>query len=174
VYRFVNDHSPDCPSYLARVIVTCRRQNFASIRDEWVPVIAVRTCSLAPLRDSDIFSYVNKLRSRFKGVGRPEGFFQAVRASGTIDLHRIPLILAMSAGLYCRKDFFEIPSSIAKLYQAMIEEMLDRHRFKRDPGGSAVNFQLIDKVRFLRDFALATAQRGGFDQFSRADLVSYG
>lgn len=172
VYRFVGDHSPDCPSHLARVIVTCRRQNFLRIREEWVPAIAPRVCSLAPLRNSDIFSYVNKLRPKFKATGGPEGFIQAVRASGTLDLHRVPLILAMSAGLYARKDYFEIPSSIAKLYQAMIDEMLDRHRFKRDPGGNALSFQLSDKVRFLREFALESARRsGGFDEFSRTDLV---
>lgn len=78
----------------------------------------------------------------------------------------------MSVGLYARKDYFEIPSSIASLYQAMIEEMLDRHRFKRDPGGSALSFQLPDKVRFLRDFALDSARRSGaFDEFNRTDLV---
>jgi hypothetical protein len=172
VYRFVGDHSPDCPSHLARVIVTCRRQNFLGIREEWVPSIAARVCSLAPLRNSDIFSYVNKLRPKFKATGGPEGFIQAVRASGTLDLHRVPLILAMSVGLYARKDYFEIPSSIAKLYQAMIEEMLDRHRFKRDPGGNALSFQLSDKVRFLREFALEWARHSdGFDEFSRTDLV---
>ena len=49
-----------------------------------------------------------------------------MRTSGTLDLHRTPLILAMSVGLYARKAFYEIPSSIAELYRAMIDEMLDR------------------------------------------------
>ncbi len=174
-YSFINDHSPDCPSYRARIIVTCRRQNFLSLHDEWIPAIAGTVCSLAPLRNSEIFSYLNKLRSKFKAVGGPESFIQAVRASGTLDLHRVPLILAMSVGLYARKDYFEIPSSIAELYQAMIKEMLDRHRFKRDPGGAAVYFQLGDKYRFLREFALHAA-RGPqrFDEFTKADLVDFG
>lgn len=174
VHRFTSDHSPNSPTHLARIMLTCRRQNFLAIRDEWIPGIADQACSLAPLRDSDIFSYVDKLRPKFKAAAGPEGYLQAVRASGTLDLHRIPLILAMSAGLYARKDYFEIPSSIAKLYQAMIEEMLDRHRFKRDPGGRALSFQVSDKARFLRDFALDSARRtGSFGEFSRADLLKY-
>lgn len=135
IHEFVNDHNPDHPTHLARVILSCRRQNFISIRDEWVPAIAQQVCTLAPLRNSEIFNYLNKLRSKFKTADGPENFIQAVRASGTLDLHRIPLILAMSVGLYARKDYFEIPSSIARLYRAMIEEMLDRHRFRQDPGG---------------------------------------
>lgn len=174
VYQFIEDHSPDCPSYRARVIITCRRQNFLSLRDEWIPAIATGVCSLAPLRDSDMFSYVSKLRSKFKTPTGPESFSQAVKASGTTDLHRVPLILAMSVGLYARKDFYEIPSSIARLYQAMIDEMLDRQRFKRDPGGGVLRFQLADKNRFLREFALhCAAEHGGFDEFRKADLIAF-
>jgi hypothetical protein len=174
VHAFVYDHRPDCPSYRARIILTCRRQNFMTLRDEWIPAIASRVCSLAPLRNSEIFSYLSKLRPKFRAAGGPESFIQAVRASGTLDLHRVPLILAMSVGLYARKDYYEIPSSIAKLYQAMIEEMLDRHRFKRDPVGAAVAFQLGDKYRFLREFALHAARsKHSFDEFGKADLVSF-
>jgi hypothetical protein len=174
VYSFVKDHRPSCPCYRARIVVTCRRQNFIALREEWVPAIANMVCSLAPLRNSEIFSYLNKLRSKFRAISGPEGFIQAVRASGTLDLHRIPLILAMSVGLYARKDYFEIPSSIAKLYQAMIEEMLDRHRFKRDPVGVAVTFQLGDKYRFLREFALhAALGPDGFEEFARAEIFEF-
>jgi hypothetical protein len=173
VYRFKNDRRPDCPSSRARLIVTCRGQNFLPLRKEWVPAIAGTVCSLAPLRDSEIFSYLDKLRPKFRTAGGPESFLQAVRASGTLDLHRVPLVLAMSVGLYARKDYFEIPSSIARLYQQMIEEMLDRHRFKGDPGGAAVAFQLGDKYRFLREFALHAARgRWGFDEFAKSDLIA--
>lgn len=172
VHTFANDHNPQRPTYRARLIVTCRRQNFLALRDEWVPVIAETVCTLAPLRNSEIFSYLDKLRAKFRTSGGPESFFNAVRASGTLDLHRIPLILAMSVGLYARKDFFEIPGSIAKLYQTMIEEMLDRQRFKRDPGGSALVFGVGDKYRFLREFALQRAvSTGGFDDFERKHLL---
>jgi hypothetical protein len=114
VHKFTTDRNPIQPTHQARLIVTCRRQNFLSLRDEWVPAIAQTVCTLAPLRNSEIFSYLDKLRTKFKTLGGPESFFQAIRASGTLDLHRVPLILAMSVGLYARKDFFEIPNSIAK------------------------------------------------------------
>jgi hypothetical protein len=175
VYKFKNDHRPDCPSYQARIIVTCRRQNFLKLNPEWIPTIASTVCSLARLRNSEIFSYLNKHRAKFKAAGGPESFIQAVRTSGTLNLHRIPLILAMSVGLYAPKDYFEVPSSIAKLYQAIIEEMLDRHRFKRDPVGVAVVFQLGDKYRFLREFALLAAREShGFDEFAKVELVNLG
>lgn len=174
VYKFTIDRNPDQPSHQARLIVTCRRQNFLSLREEWVPVIATTVCTLAPLRNSEIFSYLDKLRTKFKTVDGPESFFQAVRVSGTLDLHRVPLILAMSVGLYARKDFFEIPNSIARLYRTMIEEMLDRHRFKRDPGGGVLAFQVADKYRFLREFALHSATGPTvFNDFNRDDLVGF-
>lgn len=175
VFRFKDDNSPDFPTRLARLFLTCRRQNFLGLRDDWVPAFSRRECSLAPLRNSEIFSYLDKIRAKFKTPSGPESFMQAVRASGTLDLHRIPLILAMSVGLYSRKDYFEIPSSIAELYQAMIREMLDRHSFRRDHGGAALRFQVGDKYRFLREFSLhAAASSGGFDDFGKADLVSFG
>lgn len=174
VYLFKTDRNPAAPSRLARLIVTCRRQNFIGLRDEWVPVVARKVCTLAPLRNSEIFGYLDKLRAHFKTQDGPESFFQAVRVSGTLELHRIPLILAMSVGLYARKDFVEIPNSIAKLYRTMIEEMLDRQRFKRDPGGGVLAFKVEDKHRFLREFAFhAATGPHGFGDFDRDDLVGF-
>lgn len=172
VYKFSRDESPDCPTHRARLIITCRRQNFLAIRDDWVPLIARNVCVLAPLRNSEIFSYLDKLRSKFRSAGGPESYFNAVRASGTFDLHRVPLVLAMSVGLYARKEYFDIPNSITRLYQTMIEEMLDRQRFRRDPGGSALRFRMSDKYRFLREFAFEAA-RGpvGLNDFGIEELV---
>lgn len=174
IFDFIGDHNPERPTYSARMLLTCRRQNFLNIRDDWVPAFGKRECSLAPLRNSEIFSYLDKTRRLFKSADGPENFMQAVRASRTLDLHRVPLVLAMSVGLYSRRDYFEIPSSIAELYQTMIREMLDRHSFRRDPGGKALLFQVADKERFLREFSLhAIEQSGGFDDFDRTDLVAF-
>jgi hypothetical protein len=174
VSRFKDYHGPDCPTFQARIFITCRRQNFINLRNEWIPAIVDRQCSLAPLRNSDIFNYLNNLRGKFKATNGPEDFIQAVRISGTLDLHRVPLILAMSVGLYARKDYFEIPASIAKLYKVMIEEMLDRHRFKRDPGGGALTFHVGDKYRVLSEFSLYAANgHQGFDEFDKVDLVTF-
>ena len=174
VFRFKGDSNPDCPTSQARLLLTCRRQNFLAVRDDWVPAFEARECSLAPLRNSEIFSYLDKLRRKFRPPNNPESYLQAVRASGTLELHRTPLILAMSVGLYTRKQFFEIPSSIAELYRTMIREMLDRHSFKRDPGGKALRFEVDDKYRFLREFSLRAAERlGHIGDFSKADLVAF-
>jgi len=174
IYAFATNHSPDCPSHRARLIVTCREQNLAGIRSEWVPAIVQEVYSLKPLRDSEIRSYLNKLRQKFKIHGGPEIFFEAVKASGSLDLHRVPLILAMSVGMYAPKDHFEIPSSIANLYQAIIQEMLDRHRFKHEPGSNILKFKMVDKYRLLREFALLSAtSESGFGEFERAELVRF-
>jgi hypothetical protein len=175
VIKLISDRQPDCPTYRARIIITCRRQNFLSIRDDWISAVKGQACSLAPLRNSEIFNYLAKLRSKFKTTNGPENFMQAVRASGTLDLHRVPLILAMSVGLYSRKEYFEIPSSIAKLYQDMINEMLERHRFKGDLIGSALTFQTTDKYRFLREFALHIANKNDddFEEFSKFALIEF-
>lgn len=56
----------------------------------------------------------------------------------------------------------------------MIEEMLDRQRFKRDPGGNALAFQVDDKYRFLREFALHSAVGPeGFNDFERKTLAAF-
>lgn len=63
VDKFRTDRNQALPTHQARLVVTCRRPNFPAIRDRWVPVIA-RT--VAPLRNSEIFSYLDKLRGKFK------------------------------------------------------------------------------------------------------------
>jgi hypothetical protein len=174
VFKFKDDNSPDCPTSQARLLLTCRRQNFLRVRDHWIPAFDARECSLAPLRNSEIFSYLDKLRPKFRPPASPEGFMQAVRASGTLELHRTPLILAMSVGLYARKQYYEIPSSIAELYRTMIREMLDRHGFRRDPGGTTLRFKVSDKYRFLREFSLDAAEQSGqFGDFAKSKLIRF-
>src|SRR5262249_42299181 len=58
-------------------------------------------------------------------------------------------------------------------YRTMIEEMLDRHKFKTDPGGSVLTYTVADKHRFLREFALESAVGGGFSDFDRAELTVF-
>jgi len=174
IFAFMDDHNPACPTNRARLLLTCRRQNFLAVRDDWVPAFGGRECSLAPLRNSEVFSYLDKLRRSFRPPNSPESFIAAVRSSGTLELHRTPLILAMSVGLYARKQFFEVPSSIARLYESMVREMLDRHSFRRDHGGNALRFQADDKFRFLREFSLHAAQQSGqFDDFTKEELTEF-
>src|SRR5262249_16143570 len=112
------------------------------------------------------------LRGSFESPQSPETFVNAVRAAGTMDLHRIPLVLAMSVGLFLARRTQEVPSSISLLYQAMVTELLGRHSFPTDPTTKANEFKVRDKYRFLREFALDMAERqGSFQDFDRADIV---
>jgi hypothetical protein len=172
IYQFAEDWTPDLPTALARMVLTCRRQNFLAMREEWVPAFAEYTHVLSPFRDDEIFRYLQNLRDNFEQPQSPETFLNAVVAAGTIDLHRIPLILAMSVGLFLSRRTLEVPSSVPLLYRAMITELLGRHNFPRDPTTKANEFDVRDKYRFLREFALRMAQReDAFQDFSRATIV---
>ena len=48
VFRFKDDNNPACRTNRARLLLTCRRQNFFAVRDDWVPAFKGRECSLAP------------------------------------------------------------------------------------------------------------------------------
>lgn len=172
IYRFADDRTPDMPTANARVVLTCRRQNFLAIRDEWIPAFAGHSYVLSPFRDAEIFRYLQNLRDKFEPPQSPETFLNAVLAAGTVDLHRIPLILAMSVGLFLSRRTLEVPSSVPLLYQAMITELLGRHNFPTDPTTKANDFDVRDKYRFLREFALRMAQReDAFQDFNRAMIV---
>lgn len=172
VLFFAANRSRQRPTYAARLIVTCRRQNFLSVRDDWLPLIAERTYTLAPLRDDEIRAYLEKFRSRFATPEGPERFLDAMRASGALEMLRIPLMLAVSVGVYAGIESTKLPFSIGRLYETVIEEMLGRRQFGRDPPGQNL-FLAGDKYRFLREFALAAAvSPAGFGDFGYADLLS--
>ncbi|MBV1849967.1 NACHT domain-containing protein [Catellatospora tritici] len=173
VRAFVADRNPSNPTFSAHVIVTCRSQNLLAIRDEWEGSIVSTVFRLAPLRSVEIYEYLDRLRSKFKAATGPEAFIAAVRLSGTLELHRVPLILAMSVGRFAHKEFFDIPHSIAQLYKLIVEEMVDRHRHRSDTQGAANVFRPEDKCRLLREFALSAATTEiAFDEFTRRDLLA--
>jgi hypothetical protein len=173
VDRFRTDITQGCPTANARIVLTCRQHNFHTIRDEWVSVVAgdsVRSViySLAPLRDADIQAYLFKVKDKFdEPATGPGRYLAAVRDSPTLDMHRIPLVLATSVSYYARRNAFAIPAEIGELYNLMVTEMLTRHDFKEDPGTRAQMFQTRDKERFLREFAAANA-------LAQADTVDFG
>ncbi|HLK01834.1 MAG TPA: NACHT domain-containing protein [Streptosporangiaceae bacterium] len=181
IRSFMRDESEECPTSRATILLTCRTQNFQMIRTNWVPAFArpEHVYALAPLRDSEIVAYVQKFRHKFKTVDGPAQFMNSIRASGntgadrTIDLLRAPLVLAMAVGLYAHRPA-RIPNTIAKLYKAMIEEMLERHGFKQEaPEDSLLNFRMNDKYRFLRRFALTAVKNSGvFGDFTKTQLAA--
>jgi len=174
IAEFINDDEPSLPTCQARVILTCRRQNFLRIQTDWIPTFCDRSHVLAPLRDADIFSFLIKRQRDFVSPRTPDAFFASIKNSGTVDLHRVPLILTISLGLYLQLAAYEIPRSIAKFYEAMINELLIRHDFRGDQTGSTNRYNAEDKFRFLREFAFTMAQRPDrFEDFTFEEITSF-
>jgi hypothetical protein len=200
---FMSDGTEAHPTRRARILLTCRSQNFDVLRDGWIDLFApYKLCALAPLGDADIMAYLNKFgyQQRFSSLKKqpplfkmeqgPQRFFDAIRDDDKIDLLRVPLILAMAVSLYAEAPDL-IPSTIGKLYQDMVEEMLDRHSFRGVPDDmnrlsgphahsrpvvtrhaarrrrsaqsrySLNEYQVIDKYSLLRQFALDAAKQTG-------------
>jgi energy-coupling factor transporter ATP-binding protein EcfA2 len=176
VLAFTRDETLDRPTARAAVLLTCRTQNFRSLRDNWVPVFARadQQYALAPFRDSEIMNYLRRFPDKFRAADGPARFMKAARDAKTLDLMRAPLVLAMAVGSYGYRPA-ELPSTIAELYESMIKEMLDRNSFRReDPEHSVLRFRVSDKYRFLRQFALrAVEHTGEFSEFTRLSLVDY-
>ncbi len=187
---FMTDGSDEHPTDRARILLTCRTQNFYMLRTGWIDAsfAPYNLYALAPLRDSDImaylqkfgyqqkFSYLRKPPSMFTTAEGPERFLDAIRTDNKIDLLRAPLILAMAVGLYAEHPE-DIPSTISELYEKMIEEMLDRHSFVHDrPGtGRSLNrYKKREKHSLLRQFALYAARdTGNFGDFKKDSLLEY-
>jgi NACHT domain len=189
VIAFIGDMNQERPTGQAKILLTCRTQNFemlrekqnpGTLREDWMAAFAGQgeqgsIYALAPLRDSEISSYLLKFKSLFKTVDGPARFMRSVRESKTLDLLRAPLILAIAVGLYADRPTM-IPSTVSELYHHMIEELLDRHAFRheRRPDESLLAFRRSDKYSLLRQFALSAAETSGnFNDFTRGDLNQF-
>lgn len=174
ITEFITSDDISFPTSNARIIASCRRQNFLRIQTDWIPTFCQSPYALAPLRDADIFSFLVKRKHEFVPPRTPEAFFSSVKASGTMDLHRVPLILTISLGLYLQLTAYEIPRSLGKFYEATINELLVRHDFRGDSAGRTNHYNADDKYRFLREFAFAMAIRiDGFEDFDFKDITSF-
>lgn len=176
VLYFARDKTRRRPTERARILLTCRTQNFEKLGTSWVPAFVNYDSlyALAPLRDSEISSYLRKFQHKFNTADGPARFMKSVRDAKTIDLLRAPLILAMCVGLYAARPTM-IPSTISELYGSMIRDMLERHSFlDDDPDDSVLVYATRDKYSFLRKFALDAVRKSGeFGEFTRADLVDF-
>lgn len=178
VIAFMGNLRQECPTGRAKILLTCRTQNFEVLREDWMAALGPQegVYSLAPLRDSEISSYLLKFKGLFKSVDGPARFMRSVREAKTLELLRAPLVLAIAVGLYADRPTM-IPSTISELYHRMIEELLDRHAFRheRRPDESLLMYRRTDKYRFLREFALhAARQSSNFSDFTRASLAAFG
>jgi hypothetical protein len=176
VRDFAEDYSMDHPTAQAVILLTCRTQNFESLRENWVPTIADKESvhSLVPLRNAEIIDYLHRFHKKFGTDDRLARFMVKVRAAGTLDLLRAPLILAMAVGLYAAEPE-RMPTTVAELYREMIREMLDRNSFLSEDRENSLNiYRRRDKYRFLRQFALlAVLNSGGIGEFTRKNLDTF-
>jgi energy-coupling factor transporter ATP-binding protein EcfA2 len=174
IVEFSKSTDPSLPTGKARIILSCRKQNFLRIKSDWIPTFAPWSHVLAPLRDAEIFRFILKRQGEFVSPRTPDAFFSSLQASGTLDLHRVPLILTISLGMYLQLSAYEIPRSIGRFYEEMINGLLIRHDFPGDPSGHTNRFNAEDKYRFLREFALAMARRPGrFEDFDFGEIVDF-
>jgi NACHT domain len=168
------DEDADLPTSMARIVISCRRQNFLQVTDDWLGLFADQYFSIAPLEDAEIQRFIGKRREDFSDGSSPEQFFADVRASGTLELHRIPLVLTISLGLYTQLAGYEIPHSLGEFYSEMIKELLRRHDFRTDRLSSVNRFRAEDKLRFLQVFAIELAEREiPFNDFFRSEIVAH-
>jgi hypothetical protein len=156
-----------------RIVVTCRQQNFRTLRGDWIPSFSDRAYVLAEFGDEDIRNYVGRRAASFVAPHSATSFIADVFEAGLVDLHRVPLVLAMSVGLYASHPDFEIPPTVSLLYEAMIEDLLQRRENRLWPAGNSNTFALVDKQVFLSKFAFDTAEKAGrFDDFKRAEIAA--
>jgi hypothetical protein len=175
IHNFVcRDETADMPTSMARVILSCRRQNFFQFRDDWTGWFSDRYFTIAPMQASEIGEFIRRRSDQFLEEKSPESFCVDIQASGTLDLHRVPLVLTISLGLYTQLIGYEIPHSIGGFYGEMLNELLRRHDFRADNHLRMNRFRAEDKLSFLREFALHLARRPTpFADFYYAEVVSY-
>lgn len=172
VLTFLGDTSANLPTAAARVIMTSRAQNFLPLIDDWIPAGFQRYNVLAPFSDDDIRRFLTNRSSDLPAGKTPAALWEEIRSSGTLELHRTPLILTLSLGLYIHIPRYTIPESIATFYAEIVQELLQRHDFRTRFHLTKRNtFPAEYKLLFLRDFALKMAMRPGrFDEFTFREL----
>ncbi|MBF9129690.1 hypothetical protein I0C86_12070 [Plantactinospora sp. S1510] len=175
IYSFVHTaEDAELPTGLARVVISCRRQNYRQIEEDW-SWFATTSYAMVALNDADIDRFVQRRATQFTDERSGAAFLADVHASGTIELHRVPLILTISLGLYTQLAAYEIPHSIGNFYDEMVRELLRRHDFRAEGQLRMNRYKTEDKHRFLRELALHLAQTrtSPFADFTYGDLLAF-
>ncbi|SNT41065.1 hypothetical protein SAMN05421812_105391 [Asanoa hainanensis] len=176
IHAFVTaDEHAELPTSMARVVITCRRQTYRQIEDDWMAWFSSTSYAIAALRDADIERFVNRRAAQFPAERPAAAFLADVRASGTVDLHRVPLILTISVGLYTQLTAYEIPHSVGAFYDEMVRELLRRHDFRAENQLRMNRYRAEDKHRFLRELAvhLARTRWSPFADFTYGEILEF-
>ena len=161
-----------------RVLLTCREQNYGEMPD---PSLYRREgfveYRVADLRNSEIRALVQRRETDFQRCRKSmPRYFEQVFQGDILPLHRNPLLLTLSMGVYLHRPGEEIPHNLAEFYYQAIDNLLRRHDFREIAGIPANRFKAADKFRLLRSFALknlneASASGGDFETFSFAAVT---
>ena len=152
--------------------MTSRIQNFLPMIDDWIPEAFLNYHVLAPFSDEDIVKFLNKRSAELPQGKTLNVLWEEIRNSNTLDLHRTPLILTVSLGLYIHSPRYAIPQSIATFYQEVTRSLLQRHDFRTRAYLTKRNLVPVEnKAQFLREFAIKMALRQNrFDEFSYKEV----
>ena len=163
-----------------RVIVTCREQNYNLLEDPGVFLRAgFAEYRLSDMRDSEVEAMVlNRTEDFRKREKSTQEFLTKIFTNSQIQhLHRNPLLLTISMGLYLNRLEDTVPHDLAAFYQESIEHLLRRHDFRDSRDVTKRNrFDPIDKADLLKKFALnrlieSTSQNEDFEDFSITSMV---
>lgn len=168
---FSRDRSPEMPTGSARLLITCRLENFDALRDSWSRAVVSAELHLVPLRDAEIIDYVQRKENR--GRAWTQNFLEAIRDPGTIDHIRFPLILARAVEQFARDQ--AVPSGITDFYDSMIRELLTRSNRgvpERDQLQSHEMLQVFQVLANNNARDMGNSQGQAFRYFTRGDLIA--
>ena len=165
-----------------RVWLTCREQNYEDLPDrDHYRLEGFEEYRVAELRDSQIREIVRRRESDFKDQGKIPAHYleQVFQRSDILQLHRNPLLLTLSMGVYLHQPSNDIPHKLAEFYQQAIDNLLLRHHFQKTQDKPANLFDKDDKLHLLQEFALenllqATDEGRDFETFPFNAIVTTG
>jgi energy-coupling factor transporter ATP-binding protein EcfA2 len=165
-----------------RVWLTCREQNYADLPDrDHYRLEGFEEYRVAELRDSQIREIVRRRESDFQGQDKIPAHYleQVFQRSDILQLHRNPLLLTLSMGVYLHQPSNDIPHKLAEFYQQAIDNLLLRHHFQKTQDKPANLFDKDDKLHLLQEFALenllqATDEGRDFETFPFNAIVTTG
>ncbi|TAN49236.1 MAG: NACHT domain-containing protein [Methylococcaceae bacterium] len=178
-----------------RVLLTCREQNYDDLpdRDHYARA-GFAEYRVAELRDSEIRAIVQRRAGDFRLHDKSLEHYldQVFQYPDIAQLHRSPLLLTLSMGVYLHQPGEAVPHNLAAFYEQAIDNLLRRHDFREAAHprqnaaaplrravdyGSANRYPAEAKFALLKAFALhsllqAEAEGRDFEEFSYASITA--
>ncbi|NOS88682.1 MAG: NACHT domain-containing protein, partial [Methylococcaceae bacterium] len=176
IAQFLTDYDPKAQ---CRVLLTCREQNYDALPDDQhYPRLGFKPYRVAELRDAEIRAIVHRRQTSFtdKQKSLPNYLAQVFRDSSILQLHRNPLLLTLSMGVFLHKPGEEIPHNLGQFYEQALDNLLRRHDFREAHSGQPANrYKAECKFKVLRYFAhqnlmAASIANRDFETFNFQDI----